>query len=148
MHLVVVQWHALINAQRNDWPRDIAAARQGTTHRRLVAFQRDSYACSLSFRQIIHIGVRVGLRLRGPRLLAREGIARKHGILLGRRELRAVVSILQNLHLAPLIQRVRAVRHSVGAAHGISVVAVAIGTVVPSSTRPRWRTRHESSYSA
>ena len=103
MQLVVIQWHTCVNAQLNDRSWNIAVARQRAMNRGLVALQRHRDSRIFNFRQIVHVWIRVGLRLRGPRFLPRERIARQHGVLLCLRELRAVAFVFQNFGLAPLV---------------------------------------------
>ncbi len=141
LHFVIVQRDLGIETQLNDRPGHVAAAGQRAPNGRLIsAFQRhgSQHAVNgdLGFGQVVHVRVRVGLRLRGPRFLAGQCIARRHGVVLRLGHLRAVVFVSQNFGLAPLIQFVRAVRgHGIGARF-IPIIAGAIGTVVPVEARP------------
>jgi hypothetical protein len=91
----------------------------------------------LNLGQVVHVRVRVGLRLRGPRLLPGQRIARRQGVLLCPGQLRAVALIFQNFGLAPLVQRVRAIRQPIITdARGVPVVARAIRAVVPARAAP------------
>ena len=77
------------------------------------------------------------MRLRGPRLFAGERIARRHGIEFSLRQPRAVALVFQNFGLAPLVKLKRAIRQPIVTnTRGVSIVARAIGAVVPSSAAP------------
>ncbi len=99
-----MQWNAVVNAQLNDRPRHITAAREGARIGWPVALQCHGCACVFNLGQIVHIGVCVCLRLRGPRLFSGQRIARRHGIALSLRELRAVALVFEDFGLAPLVQ--------------------------------------------
>ena len=144
LRFIIVQRHAGIIAQLNHGSWNVAAARQTARVIAWIALQphcaHHAVYWNLNFRQVVHVRVRVRLRLRGPRFLARERVARHHGVLLRPGHLRAVFFVFQNLHFAPLVQFIRA-EHPSGtqAAHVIPVVAGAIGTVIPLRARPRAR---------
>lgn len=139
MHFVIIQRHAFIHAQRNDRAGNIAVAGQGATNRGLIsALQRHGDSPRiLNLGQVVHVRVRVGLRLRGPRLLPGQRIARRQGVLLCPGQLRAVALVFQNFGLAPLVQRVRAIRQPIVTdARGVPVIARAIRAIVPARATP------------
>jgi len=106
-------------------------------NRRPVALQRHGDSIAFNLGQVVHVGVRVRLRLRGPRFFAGERIARRHGVLLRPGQLRAVALVFQNFGLAPLVQVIRAIRHpAVTDARGVSIVARAIRAIISSGATP------------
>jgi hypothetical protein len=91
----------------------------------------------LNLGQVVHVRVRVGLRLRGPRLLPGQRVARRHGVLLCPGQLRAVALVFQNFGLAPLVQVICAIRQPVVTdARGVSIVAHAIRAIISSGATP------------